>query len=508
MSAEADGRRATATALRQFSLREKVLLGVIAYFVLLRLAYAFFAFPIGDEAYYWMWGRHLSLSYYDHPPLQGWLQGLSYTLFGRSLFALRWMTVAAFAVNLYVFHLIARRVAGESWRPFFLTSVAVYLASPLYGFFTSLVLHDYLLVTLVLTSGYFFICYFTDVETAGRGTMRDLFAGAVLLGLATLTKYNGAFLGLAVAGAILVRPKLRPLLLDWRTYAAAAVSVAIQTPVIVWNLQEGFASFLFQMGSRHGTTGFQGFDVGAMKLFAGEALLMVSPFLVPVIIKFFWAWQQSTFERVGKTVAIWAFWISTLVCLYVSNFSWVIWWWNIVAFVLIFPFAARYITTPILALHVGWGLVVNSVLAFTYVVVPVQALLGQMPGMESERSYGWEQLTSAIEAARDEHNTEFLVTNRFETASELAFALDDPTVVSLTPKREGYDDWVDWASLVGKDAVVLVEVRTDMETWKQSFESVVDLGPITTTRFGYPINRYHLWIGEEFRLLDGEAASP
>ena len=507
MSAEA-GAYQTGVATAALSTKEKVLLGVIAYFVMLRLAYSFFALPIGDEAYYWMWGRHLALSYYDHPPLQGWLQGLSYTLFGRSLFALRWMTVAAFAVNLYVFHLIARRVAGAAWRPFFLTGVTVYLASPLYGFFTSLVLHDYLLVTLVLTSGYFFICYFTDVETAGQGRTRDLFAGAVLLGLATLTKYNGAFLGLAVAGTILIRPKLRPLLLDWRIYAAALVSVAIQTPVIVWNLQEGFASFLFQLGSRHGGTGFQRLNIGGMKLFTGEALLMVSPFLVPVIIKFFWAWQRNSFERVGKTVAIWAFWISTLVCLYVANFSWVIWWWNIVAFVLIFPFAGRYVTGPLLTLHIAWGVIINSVLAFTYVVVPVQALMGQMPGMESERSYGWEQLTEAITAARDEYGAEFLVTNRFETASVLAFALDDPDVVSLTPKREGYDDWVDWQGLVGKDAVVLVETRTDMETWKQSFGSVRDLGPLTATRFGYPINNYHLWLGEDFQLLDAEEASP
>ena len=29
-----------------------------------------------DEAYYWMWGQHLSWSYFDHPPLDGWLQAL------------------------------------------------------------------------------------------------------------------------------------------------------------------------------------------------------------------------------------------------------------------------------------------------------------------------------------------------------------------------------------------------------------------------------------------------
>jgi hypothetical protein len=26
--------------------------------------------PIGDEAYYWLWGQHMALSYFDHPPLR------------------------------------------------------------------------------------------------------------------------------------------------------------------------------------------------------------------------------------------------------------------------------------------------------------------------------------------------------------------------------------------------------------------------------------------------------
>src|SRR5690606_29348743 len=93
---------------------------------------------------------------------------------------------------------------------------------------------------------------------------------------------------------------------------------------------------------------------------------------------------------------------------------------------------------------------------------------------------------------------DFLVTNRYETASELAFTLDDPTVVSLTPKREGYDDWVDWPALAGKDAIVLIETRTDMEGWKASFAGWTDLGEITTTRFGYPINTYRLFFAQGF----------
>lgn len=488
----------TRTAPMRFTLEEKLLVAIIAYFIALRLMFAVMAAPFADEPYYWLWGRHLALSYYDHPPLQGWLQGLSYAVFGRSVFALRWMTFAALASNLWVFALVARRVAGESWRVFFLRSTTVFLAAPLFGFFGTVAFHDYLLVTLVLGSGYFFICYFQDFEMAGRGRLRDLLLGAVLLGLAALTKYNGAFLGLAVAGAILTRPKLRPLLLRWELYLAAGIALAIQAPVLVWNLEHDLASFLFQMGSRHGGVGFTGFNIEGMKAFAGEAMLMVSPFFVPVILFFFWARQRQALERIGKTLAIWTFWLSTLTCLYVANFSWVIWWWNIVAYVLVFPFAGRYARGVLLALHIGWGIVVNTFLTVSFTLVPVTVLLGGSGGMETERSYGLDTLIAAVEAARQEHGAAFVGSNHYITASQLAFLLDDPNVAELSERRTAFDDWTDYEARRGQDAIVVVEPNTDTEFWKAAFSAVTEIGEVPAERFGYRINIYRLFLGRGF----------
>jgi 4-amino-4-deoxy-L-arabinose transferase-like glycosyltransferase len=487
----------------RLTLEEKLLIAVIVYFIALKLAFAVVAAPFADEPYYWLWGRHFALSYYDHPPLQGWLQGVSYALFGRSVFALRWMAFAALAANLWIFLLVARRVGGEAWRVFFLRSATFYLAAPLFGFFGTVAFHDYLLVTLVLGSGYFFICYFHDVETAGRGRLRDLLIGAVLLGLAALTKYNGAFLGLAVAGAVIMRPKLRPLLLGWQLYLAAAIAVAIQTPVLVWNLEHDFASFLFQMGSRHSATGFTGLNIGAIKAFAGEAMLMVSPFFVPVVILFFWARQKHPFERIGKTLAIWTFWFSTLACLYVANFSWVIWWWNIVAYVLIFPFAGRYAHGILLALHVGWGVAVSTFLTFSFTIVPVTVLFGGSAGMETERSYGLDALTAAVVAAKAESGAQFIASNHYITASQLAFLLDDAEVAELAERRTTFDDWFDQGARQGQDAIVVVEPNTDTEYWRGAFTEITDLGEVRAERFGYLINTYRLFLGRGFVPLDG-----
>ena len=52
-------------------------------------------------------------------------------MFGTSLFALRLPTFLASAAVLWIFYLAAKRFAGAGWRPVFLGSAVVYLASPL-----------------------------------------------------------------------------------------------------------------------------------------------------------------------------------------------------------------------------------------------------------------------------------------------------------------------------------------------------------------------------------------
>jgi hypothetical protein len=338
------------------------------------------------------------------------------------------------------------------------------------------------------------------VETRGAGRLDQLLGAAALLGLAGLTKYNAAFLGLAVVGAILTRPKLRPLLLNWRMYVAGAVTVAFLAPVLIWNLGENYASFAYQLGTRHSAgLSFQGINIGGMWGFVGEQLLVVSPALVLPIVLFFWGRPPTEFERVGKTLAIWMFWLSSLTCLYIANSSWVIWWWNILAFVLFLPFSGRYVRGVMLGLLVFWGVVINTFLIVSYTIVPVLSLFGMNPGMETERNYGWNEIIAVMQEAKDEYGAELLVTNRFETASQVAFVLNDPDVVSITGKRESYDDWFDAETRRGQGAIVLIDPDSDDQTWRTQFTSIVDLGPIEAKHWaGYVLRSYRLYYADGF----------
>ena len=494
-----------ATAER-LSFVEKLLIGVAAYFVLLKLMFSTFAFPMADEAYYWLWGQHPALSYFDHPPLQGWLQGVVHAVPGRSPLALRLPALVAFAGIAWVLLATAKRVGGEGWRLLFLKSLVVYLASPVFGgFFGSVVFNDYLLVALMIGSGWFFLCYFADVEAVGRGRLRDLFLAAVLLGLAGLSKYNAVFMGLGVVAVVLARPKLRPLLMGWQIYAAGALVLAMQAPVLLWNWQHDFASFQFHAGGRFREK-FAGFDAAKMRAFAVDTLSMVSWFIVPAVVSFFLRNPRDPFLATGRLLALATFVFSSATFLYVANFSWVVWWWNIAAFALLFPFLGRTIGPLMLTLHTVFGIVVCTVLVASMTVMPVTLLIGRGPLMEAETEYGWDEVAAAMRAEQAKHGAAFLGANRYQGASKLAFELDDPQIAELSARRDGFDDWWDAEARYGEDAIIVVDGEEDVETWAKRFGSTELLREVRIERFGYVLDSYTIHLGRGFRPLPAGAS--
>src|SRR5690606_8565345 len=67
-----------------------------------------------DEAYYWLWGQHPDLSYFDHPPLNAWVLGLSGAVFGWTPFAVRLPVALTLAGDLVLLYLFARRQAPQA----------------------------------------------------------------------------------------------------------------------------------------------------------------------------------------------------------------------------------------------------------------------------------------------------------------------------------------------------------------------------------------------------------
>ena len=63
----------------------------VAALIALRFAVAAILPLSFDEAYYWLWSKHLALSYYDHPPVIAYAIRAGTLLFGDTAFGVRFV---------------------------------------------------------------------------------------------------------------------------------------------------------------------------------------------------------------------------------------------------------------------------------------------------------------------------------------------------------------------------------------------------------------------------------
>lgn len=208
---------------KQFPL-ERAWIALLGAGLAARLAIALGTETYFDEAYYLAWAQRLDVGYFDHPPMIAF----ALALFGSPRVAalvLGGLTLAALAG-------LARALHGSGAAALRAAALgAVLPAAVLAGTFATVDAPLHLFWVLALWA---------------LVKRRDGLAG-LCLGLALLSKYTAALLlGAALLSLALDR--------EWRrAMVVGGLALLVFSPVVVWNLAHGGASFLFQL--RHGLAG-------------------------------------------------------------------------------------------------------------------------------------------------------------------------------------------------------------------------------------------------------------
>ncbi len=469
----------------------RVVQAACALLVALKVAHLALAGVFMDEAYYWMWGQHPALSYYDHPPLNAWLLGLSGAVFGWTGFALRLPVALTLLADILALWLLSRRIAGAHWQGHFWLTLLLFLATPLFWMITNFGLPDHVLLSALLFALYFFHGFFAARARGEAGATRDLVAGALALGLAGLAKYNAAFLGIGVGLFIVLWD--RALLRQGRLYAAALIALALQFPVIVWNLTEGFASWEFILSGRHrglsasldGVIGF-GFAV----------VVFISPFLFWPIGKFALSRQVAAGMGFARTT----FFVSSAAIVALAFVTTTLFHWNLAAYVAMLPFLVLYMRPRWLIVAQGlWGAGLAAALFVNYAIVPIT----DVDGWRDEAtawSYGWSEVADAARAAQAAHGAGFVAATDYTTASLLGFAMRDREVTSLSGRRDQYDFWFDAAAHAGEDAILYADRWRGLPARiRGQFASVTEIAAFPVEPMGRRVNVQRLYLARGFR---------
>lgn len=212
----------------------------------LHIALGFALGLTGDEAHYALYGAHLDWSYYDHPPLVGWVQAPLVALNAPDG-VLRLIPLALWLLTAMVIHASTRLLDPESGAGHW--AVLAFALTPLFHILGIGLLPDSLL--MLFTALLMWQCLrLLDPDYAARVTPW-LLLGA-MLGLAGLAKYTAIFAALPVLALVLsahgVRVLRRP-----GPWLALLIAVLLVVPVFYWNATHGWISFAYQL--HHGSGG-------------------------------------------------------------------------------------------------------------------------------------------------------------------------------------------------------------------------------------------------------------
>lgn len=222
---------------------KKILYVLISVSALIRIIAAVLTELGNDEVYYWTYALFPSLSYFDHPPMVGYLIRL--TTFNLSLnyeVFVRLGSIIIGSANLYIIYKIGEKIKN----PLTGLYAAFLYTSSIYGFVITgiFILPDTPQVLFWLLSLSLLISSIT--KNPDTFTRKKMLLAGITIGLAMLSKYHSVFLWFGAGLYILFYNRLW--LKSKEFYIAVITSFIIFIPVLVWNSQNDFISFTFQSG--------------------------------------------------------------------------------------------------------------------------------------------------------------------------------------------------------------------------------------------------------------------
>jgi Dolichyl-phosphate-mannose-protein mannosyltransferase len=451
-----------------------------------------------DEAYYWMWSKHLAGGYYDHPPGVAVVIRLGTMIAGDTELGVRLVSILlALPMSWAVY-----RAATILFGGLRVAATATMLLNV-----TLMAAVGTLIVTPdapLLVAASFVLFFLSKVLQTGRGAWWLAVGAAV--GAALLSKYTALFFGPAILIWLLIVPKLRRWLVSPWPYLGGLVALAIFSPVILWNADHHWVSFIKQIGRARiedFRPAFIGeliptqivfatplvFILGAMGLYAllkpqsgaSAARTLINATFWTIVMYFIWHSLHARVEANWFAPVYPAFAIAAAVAANLTG-------WN--------PRRQRLVD-----LCLRWA-APTGILMFALLIV--QANTGVLSGYRRDATVrsvgvGWRELAREIEAVRARVGAACVLAPDYGTTGWLAFYLPRGSCVAQQNQRIR---WVNMPepdpALLGGKLLHVDEARPGGRPYlKQMFARVEKVAELTRKRGPLTVETYALDLLED-----------
>jgi hypothetical protein len=192
-----------------------------------------------DEAYYRLWALAPAMSYFDHPPMVGWMIAAGRWIAGDNPLGLRLVAILVSLLGPFVLWRTATILFGPSVGR---RAVWIALAMPLLAVGGVIITPDTPSVLFWGLAGWALAELYVS-RNANWWLAVGLFAG---LGL--LSKYSNLFVGAGILLWLAAIRANRSWFSSWQLWAGGALACLLAIPVLAWNAQHDWASIAKQFG--------------------------------------------------------------------------------------------------------------------------------------------------------------------------------------------------------------------------------------------------------------------
>ena len=414
----------------------------LAIFLLLALTgyRLWFATRLGlvpDEAYYWLWSKHLAACYRDKGPAIAWTIALGTKIFGDTAFGIRFLGVLLSAGTGGLLFVLARRLYDDRVALWCLVMAAV---MPMMAAGSIVMTID----TLSVFSWVLAMVLFWSAVHSGK--TRYWFWLGVAIGAGFLAKFtNGVQLG-CIALFLLWSREHRPLLFSRNMIVLGFAFGLSITPILWWNFQTGWVN-LMALHSRSGVTNSFQIHPGEAAKFLLQQCGVLSPLFAAgmIVAALVLTWKRSADLRtrflLSQFLPVYGLfiffslnsagkpnWIAP--ALIPGIILTVVFWRETVA------------RQP--AWRWGIGAALLIALAMTVALHDTDYLHLPYKKDPLRRTKGWDDFTTHVQQSQQKDQADLLIANHYDQASMMSFYLPGHPVVYLPPEPYGATQFTLW----------------------------------------------------------------
>lgn len=473
----------------------KVSFYLLSTILLMRFVAVFLMGPMPQDAYYFFYSQHPALSYFDHPPAIAYLLLIFTSVLGKNVLAIKLAdSFLTILTCLAVYRLAIRffpKFEAEKIIVLFLTTLMVSILSlistpdtPLLFFWT---------VSLIALYEAIF----------NQKKLYWLLTG-VLMGLAFNSKYTAAFLPGGMILFLLLSDSNRKNLLTLWPWLSCLIMVVVASPVIIWNVDNHFASFAFQGTQRmHEAAAFTLKPKLMLGLFGHQLVLLIPVLFIAVVYSVF-KLISTCFNRRSQIptqdLFMLCFFLPIfLTFLLLSPIYWIKINWMMPAYVTGIILAGSFITKKWLHVQILLSFIVHLGLLVEILFYPV-------PIKSDDTWIGWKPLSDEVERIKKQQHADFVFSaDGYKTAAELnLYSKDFVYGQNVIGEHALQFDFIgtNLNILKGKDAIFVdsdPHFKTDQRnnvaplTVLNYFKSVKELNPLIISHHGHPVRKFFIY---------------